>query len=86
MIGTADKPYIMTEISETKSESVSSAPNGSTRNNRDCYTYVTHMQDWTAGPYRGYTYKIVETYISSDPDIRGQYIGASSTLVAGPDN
>lgn len=78
--------YVMTEVSITKSESFSSAPNGSTRNNRDCYTYVTSMQDWTAGAYKGYTYKIVETYISSDPNVRGQYIGSSSTFVVGPDN
>lgn len=78
--------YVMTEVGTTKSESVSSAPNGSTHNNRDFYTYVTKMQDWTAGQYAGCTYKIVETYISSDPNVRGQYIGASSTFVVGPEN
>ncbi len=86
MIKTDDKPYIMTEVSVTKSESTSSAPNGSTRNNRDFYTYVTYMQDWTAGQYKGCTYKIVETYLSQNPDTRGQYIGASSTFVVGPEN
>lgn len=86
MIETASKPYIMTETGVTKSESVSSAPNGSTRNNRDFYTYVTYMQDWIYGQYKGCTYKIVETYISSNPDTRGQYIGSSSTFVVGPEN
>jgi hypothetical protein len=81
MIDVDAKPYIMTEISETKSESRSSAPNGSTRNNRDCYTYVTYMQDWISGQYAGHTYKIVETYLSSDPNERGQYIGSTSTFV-----
>jgi hypothetical protein len=83
---TTSEMYIMTEVGVTKSESVSSAPNGSTRNNRDFYTYVTYMQDWIAGQYKGYTYKIVETYLSQNPATRGQYLGASSTFVVGPDN
>lgn len=78
--------YIMTEVAVRKSESTSSAPNGSTRNNRDYYTFVEYMQDWTAGQYKGCTYKIVETYLSQNPDTRGQYLGASSTFVVGPDN
>jgi hypothetical protein len=86
MIETDGKPYIMTEVGVSKSESVSSAPNGSTRNNRDFYTYVTYMQDWISGPYAGCTYKIVERYISSNPDTWGQYLGSSSTFVVGPEN
>jgi hypothetical protein len=86
MIATDGKPYLMTEVNVTKFESVSSAPNGSTRNNQDFYTYVTYMQDWISGQYAGYTYKIVERYISSSPDTRGQCIGSSSTFMVGPDN
>ena len=86
MIDTDGKPYVMTEVSVTASESISSAPNGSTRNNRDFYTYVTYMQDWITGQYAGSTYKIVETYLSSNPATRGQYLGASSMFVVGPDN
>lgn len=73
--------YIMTEVSVTTSESVSSAPNGSTRGNRDFYTYVTLMQDWTGGKYAGHTYKIVQTFISSNPAHRGQLIDSTSTFV-----
>lgn len=80
------KPYTMTEAGISKSESISSAPNGSTRNNRDYYTFVTYMQDWTDGQYAGCTYKIVERYISSSPDYRGQLIGSTSTFLFGPEN
>lgn len=76
-----EKNYIMTEVDVTTSESVSSAPNGSTRGNRDFYTYVTLMQDWIGGEYAGHTYKIVQTFISSNPAYRGQLIGSSSTFV-----
>lgn len=78
--------YVMTEVAVAKSEAISSAPNGSTRNNRDCYTFVTYMQDWTAGAYAGCTYRIVETYISSSPERRGQLVSTTSTFLFGPDN
>jgi len=79
------KDFIMTEVAVRKSESFSSAPNGSTRNNRDCYTFVEYAQDWIAGSLKGYSYKIVETYISSTPDLRGQYLSSSSTFLVGPE-
>ena len=81
---TATKPYTMTLVSTDHYDAWSSAPNGSTRDNHDFYTVVTSLQTWTTGQYAGYTYKIVERYISSDPSVRGQYIGSSSSYHSGP--
>jgi len=79
------KPYIMTQTGESKSQAVTSAPNGSTRNNVDYWTHVTYVQDWVSGPQAGYSYTIVERYLSSDPRFRGQFIGSSSTFLLGPE-
>lgn len=72
-----------TKISEHKSDSYSSAPNGSVRNVHDFYTTVVQRQDWADvpenGAYAGRSYKIVTRYISRSADTRGQYIGSSSS-------
>lgn len=72
-----------TEISEAKHTEISSAPNGSTRNNVDHYTTVIERQDWANIPengiYAGCSYKITTRYISSDPNYRGQSCGSSSS-------
>jgi hypothetical protein len=78
--------YIVTQTGETKFQTVTSAPNGSTRNNVDHWTHVTSVQDWVSGSLAGYSYTIVERYLSSNPNTRGQYIGSSSTFLSGPDN
>ena len=80
-----DGMRIKTEIGTTKHQGVSSAPNGSTRGNRDYYTVVTFMEDWISGPYAGYTYQITEEYISSTPTERGQLINSTSTFMFGPE-
>lgn len=76
------KRYTETEISESKSDSWSTAPNGSARCH-DFYTMVVSRQDWHDTPengiYAGRSYRIVERYISSNPDVRGQHIGRSSS-------
>lgn len=77
------KPYIMTEISTEKYSRQSTAPNGSSRG-EDFYTVVISLQDWISGQYAGYTYKIIETWISQNPQSRGQYIGRSSSYHSGP--
>lgn len=79
----SDKPYAMTHIDTVKSDSWSTAPNGSARCH-DFYTTEVYLQTWTEGQYAGYTYKIEERYISPTPEYRGQRIGASSTFHAAP--
>lgn len=71
------KPYTMTEVSESKYDRWSTAPNGSARSH-DFYTNVTSRQVWTEGKYAGCVYRIVDRYISNDPNHRGQFIGSSS--------
>lgn len=72
-----------TEISESKRTGLSSAPNGSTRDNVDYYTTVTLRQDWAGipenGTYAGLSYRITELYISATPEYRGQLISTSSS-------
>lgn len=72
-----------THISESKHTAISSAPNGSTRNNLDCYTTVIERQDWADTPengvYAGRSYRITTRYISNSPDYRGQSCGSSSS-------
>jgi hypothetical protein len=80
------KPCVMTQTGETKFEAVTSAPNGSTRNNVDYWTHVTYVQDWVSGSLAGYSYTIVERYLSSNPKTRGQFINSGSTFLSGPDN
>jgi hypothetical protein len=75
----------MTQISEAKWFTNSTAPNGSS-SATDYYTAVVSLQDWADVPengvYRGRTYKITETYISNDPNTRGQLISRSSSSAA----
>ena len=82
-MATATKPYTMTEVSTTKHDRWSTAPNGSARCH-DFYTVVISLQTWTEGQYAGYTYKITETWISNTPDHLGQYISSSSSYYSGP--
>jgi hypothetical protein len=76
------RPYIQHVVSERKSDSWSVAPNGSARCH-DFYTYVTYRQDWNntpeSGIYAGRSYRIVERYISNNPNARGQLISSSSS-------
>ena len=76
------KPYTTTEVEECKSDSYSSAPNGSVRNVHDFYTTVVSRQDWhdtpENGAYAGRSYKITDRYISNGPNTRGQLISSSS--------
>lgn len=71
------KPVTTQVGPEVKYDSWSTAPNGSVRCH-DFYTEVTYRQDWFEGQYAGHSYRIVERYISADPEHRGQYIGQSS--------
>lgn len=70
------------EVSETKSDSYSSAPNGSVRNVHDFYTTVISRETWADvpenGTYAGCEYKLTRVYISNRPDTRGQLISSSS--------
>jgi hypothetical protein len=76
-----DRPYITTtEVREHKSDNWSTAPNGSSRNH-DFWTVVISRQVWSndaPAPYAGRVYKIVDRYISSSPDRRGQLVDSSS--------
>ena len=76
------KRYTEVEVSERKSDSYSSAPNGSVVNVHDFYTTVVSRQDWHDTPengvYAGRSYKITDVYISNRPDTRGQLIRSSS--------
>lgn len=75
-----------TEISESKSSSWSTAPNGSARCH-DHWTIVTIRQDWPIytdprtgkpGTYSGRSYRVTERWISSRPEYRGQLVDSSS--------
>jgi hypothetical protein len=76
------KRYTDAEVSEHKSDSYSSAPNGSVRNVHDFYTTVVSRQDWhdvpENGVYAGRSYRITDRYISNRPETRGQLISSSS--------
>lgn len=75
--------YTETVIETVKSDSRSTAPNGSITSH-DFYTTVVKLQTWTEGPYQGHTYKITERYLSSSPNLRGQIIDTSSTFYSAP--
>lgn len=75
--------YTQTEVSESKSNSWSTAPNGSARCH-DFYTVVVSRQTWHNDPelngvYAGREYRITERYISNSPNYRGQRIDSSSS-------
>lgn len=75
------KDYTTVEVSERKYDSWSTAPNGSARCH-DFYTLVTLRQTWSddaPAPYAGRVYRIVERWISADPNTRGQFISSSSS-------
>jgi hypothetical protein len=63
----------MTEVSESRYEQLSIAPDGSF--GTDFYTVVVYRQDWNAGKYAGKSYKIVETYMHNAPTTPGGYRG-----------
>jgi hypothetical protein len=69
------------EVSEHKSDSWSTAPNGSARCH-DFYTVVISRQEWANVPdngiYAGLVYRITDRYISPDPRFRGQLMDSSS--------
>lgn len=73
--------YTTTQVSETKTDSWSTAPNGSARCH-DFYTTVVSHQEWADtednGVYAGRVYRIVDRYISNSPDRRGQLMDSSS--------
>lgn len=81
MTTTAAASYATTEVAESKSDSWSTAPNGSSRSH-DFYTTVVSRQVWADIPengiYAGRVYRIVEHYISGSPDRRGQQMDRSS--------
>lgn len=74
--------YTTVEVSETKSNRWSVAPNGSSRCH-DFWTVVVSRQTWADtednGIYAGLEYKIVTRYISNSPNRRGQLVDSSSS-------
>ncbi len=72
------KSFVEVEVSETKSDRWSTAPNGSACSH-DFYTVVISRQDWTEGAYAGRSYRITQTFISNRAETRGQLISSSST-------
>ena len=74
--------YTQTEVSESKSDRWSTAPNGSARCH-DFYTVVVSRQEWhdveKNGAYAGRVYRITDRYISNSPNTRGLRIDSSSS-------
>lgn len=79
---TRTKPYDTVEVSESKSNRWSTAPNGSARCH-DFYTVVVSRQTWhdteDNGVYAGREYRITDRYMSNSPNYRGQLIDSSSS-------
>lgn len=73
--------YTTTELGYRKGSWESTAPNGSSKG-MDYYTWTYEIQDWHETPengiYAGCSYLITRTYLSQNPESRGQYLHSSS--------